>query len=123
MRLDRLAVIALALSVDLVMGASTAPVNPHIVFVLVDDWGFHNPAIKTPNFDKLANEGLILGRHYVYNRGGGRYLRLGGGGQRGWCVRKHAHARRVWEHAPPEIYFKIRCSEIASEAIFVPKCH
>ena len=54
-------------------------------------------------------------------RGGGRYLRLGG--QRGWCVRKHAHARWVWGHAPPEIFFKIRCSEIASEAIFVPKCH
>ena len=57
----------------------------------------------------------------LQSRGGGRYLRLGGQG--GWCVRKHAHARGVWGHAPPENYFKIRCSEIASEAIFVPKCH
>ena len=24
---------------------------------------------------------------------------------------------------PPEQFFKIRCSEIASEAIFVPECH
>ena len=34
---------------------------------------------------------------------------------------KHAHARGVWGHAPPENFFKIRCSEIASEAIFVLK--
>ena len=40
-----------------------------------------------------------------------------------WCVRTHAHARGVWGHAPPENYFQIRCSEIASEAIFVPECH
>ena len=40
---------------------------------------------------------------------------------RRWCVRKHAHARGVWGHAPPEIFFLIRCSEIASEAIFVLK--
>ena len=30
--------------------------KPHIVFTLVDDWGFaeagfRNPAVKTPNFD------------------------------------------------------------------------
>ena len=55
------------------------------------------------------------------NRGGGRYLRLGG--QRVWCVLTHAHARGVWGHAPPEFFFLIRCSEIASEAIFVPKYH
>ncbi len=45
--------------------------KPNIVFVLVDDWGyadigFRNPAIKSPNFDTLANTGLILDRHYVY---------------------------------------------------------
>ena len=36
-------------------------------------------------------------------------------------MRKHAHARGVWGHAPPENFFKIRCSEFASEAIFVLK--
>ena len=45
--------------------------KPNIVFVLVDDWGFadvgfHNPDIKTPNFDMLAKTGLILNRHYVF---------------------------------------------------------
>ena len=40
---------------------------------------------------------------------------------RRWCVRKHAHVRGVWGHGPPEKFFKIRCSEIASEAIFVLK--
>ena len=40
---------------------------------------------------------------------------------RQWCVRKHAHASEIWGHAPPENFFKIRCSEIASEAIFVLK--
>ena len=45
--------------------------KPNIVFVLVDDWGFsdvgfRNPAIKSPNFDALANNGLILNRHYVF---------------------------------------------------------
>ena len=57
-------------------GAEVAAVNstatkPHIVFVLVDDWGyadvsFRNPAIHSPNFQKLADTGLILGRHYVF---------------------------------------------------------
>ena len=47
------------------------PVKPNIVFVLVDDWGFadvgfHNPKLKTPNFDELAKTGLLLNRHYVY---------------------------------------------------------
>uniref|UniRef100_A0A1X7VTI3 Sulfatase N-terminal domain-containing protein n=1 Tax=Amphimedon queenslandica TaxID=400682 RepID=A0A1X7VTI3_AMPQE len=51
--------------------ATKAPVPPNIVFVLVDDWGFadvsfRNPAIKSPNFQKLAETGLILDRHYVY---------------------------------------------------------
>ena len=45
--------------------------KPHIVFVLVDDWGyadvsFRNPAIHSPNFQRLADTGLILGRHYVF---------------------------------------------------------
>ena len=48
-----------------------SPVKPNIVFVLVDDWGFadvgfHNPKVKSPNFDDLAKTGLILNRHYVF---------------------------------------------------------
>jgi len=44
--------------------------HPHILFILVDDlgWsdvGFHGSAIKTPNIDKLASEGVILGNYYV----------------------------------------------------------
>ena len=51
--------------------SSSAVSRPHIVFVLVDDWGyadvsFRNPAIHSPNFQKLADTGLILGRHYVF---------------------------------------------------------
>ena len=50
---------------------TTKPAKPNIVFVFVDDWGysdvgFRNPAVKTPNFDMLANTGLILDRHYVF---------------------------------------------------------
>lgn len=45
--------------------------KPNIVFVLVDDWGhadvsFRNPAIYTPNFKDLAENGLVLNRHYVF---------------------------------------------------------
>ena len=48
-----------------------ASTKPNIVFVLVDDWGFadiglRNKAIKTPNFDNIATNGLILDRHYVF---------------------------------------------------------
>ncbi|XP_065196700.1 arylsulfatase B-like [Sycon ciliatum] len=50
---------------------SAAGSKPHIVFVLVDDWGysdvgFRNPAIKSPMFDELASSGVLLDRHYVY---------------------------------------------------------
>ena len=67
-----LLVATIAAGLCLVMSESTAAEGkPNIVFVFVDDLGysdvgFHNPAIKTPNFDKLAKEGLILGRHYVF---------------------------------------------------------
>ena len=45
--------------------ATTQTTKPNIVFVLVDDWGyadvgFHNPGIRTPNFDTLASTGLLL---------------------------------------------------------------
>ena len=45
--------------------------KPNIVFVLVDDWGyadvsFRNPAISTPNFKDMVQNGLMLNRHYVF---------------------------------------------------------
>jgi len=45
--------------------------KPNIVFVLVDDWGyadvsFRNPAISSPNFQDMAQNGLMLNRHYVF---------------------------------------------------------
>ena len=45
--------------------------RPNIIIFLADDTGFndvgyHGSVIKTPNIDKLANEGLILDQHYVY---------------------------------------------------------
>ncbi|CAN5897319.1 hypothetical protein BH11VER1_BH11VER1_30820 [soil metagenome] len=48
-----------------------APPQPNIVFFLVDDLGYADVGfnggkdIKTPNIDKLAREGTILGSHYV----------------------------------------------------------
>ena len=63
--------LALFLSSTVVCSAAPPTTKPHIVFVLVDDWGFadvgfRNPNVKTPNFDKLAHTGLILNRHYVF---------------------------------------------------------
>lgn len=53
------------------------PANkPHIVFMLVDDWGWADVGyhrtnktkeIVTPNIDSLVKEGLQLNHHYVYN--------------------------------------------------------
>jgi arylsulfatase I/J len=49
--------------------------QPHILFVLVDDWGWANVGyhrdpptreVDTPNIDSLKNEGLELDQHYVY---------------------------------------------------------
>jgi leishmanolysin-like peptidase len=53
------------------IGTAASAKPPHIVFVLVDDWGFadvsfRNPHLKTPNFQTLADNGLILNRHYVF---------------------------------------------------------
>lgn len=44
--------------------------QPHIVFILADDYGFndvgyHNPRIKTPNLDNLAASGVRLENYYV----------------------------------------------------------
>eukprot|EP00118_Oscarella_pearsei_P000690 m.5568 g.5568 ORF g.5568 m.5568 type:complete len:527 (+) comp13516_c0_seq1:166-1746(+) len=50
--------------------------KPHIVMIVVDDWGWANvgyhdsdPVAKlaTPNIDELANTGLILDQHYTFS--------------------------------------------------------
>lgn len=45
--------------------------KPHILFFMADDtgWynvGWHNPDIKTPNANKLIEEGIELDRHYAF---------------------------------------------------------
>ena len=59
-------------SSDVVAAASS---KPHIVLMLVDDWGWdnvgyhRNPPTKevvTPNIDNLVKEGLELDQHYAY---------------------------------------------------------
>ena len=51
------------------------PPGPHIVFLLVDDWGWANvgyhrdpptPEVSTPNIDDLLKNGVELDQHYVY---------------------------------------------------------
>ena len=53
--------------------------KPHIVFLLVDDWGWANvgyhrsqptPEVATNNFDRLLKEGLELDQHYTFNQCG-----------------------------------------------------
>ena len=50
--------------------------KPHIVFMMVDDWGwadvgYHRNSsskeVVTPNIDRLVKEGLQLDQHYVFN--------------------------------------------------------
>ena len=50
--------------------------KPHIVFLLVDDWGWanvgyhrHPPTqeVQTPNFDSLVKDGLELNQNYVFH--------------------------------------------------------
>jgi hypothetical protein len=62
--------------------AHVNPTAPHIVFVLVDDWGINDPGWKssylswtTPNIDRLAAEGIKLDNYYS------AYY---------WCVRRQA---------------------------------
>ena len=49
--------------------------KPHILFLLVDDWGWANVGyhreiqtqeVQTPNFDNLVNNGLELDQNYAY---------------------------------------------------------
>ena len=65
--------------VSLLLSASYTPgfgTKPHIVMILVDDWGWANvgyhhsvatPEVVTPNIDNLVNEGLELDQHYAFS--------------------------------------------------------
>ena len=49
---------------------SETTTQPHILFVLADDYGwndigYHGSEIKTPNLDELAAEGVKLENYYV----------------------------------------------------------
>ena len=55
--------------------ATPTQTKPHLVFMLVDDWGWANvgyhrspptPEVVTPNIDNLVKEGLELDQHYAY---------------------------------------------------------
>ena len=73
--------VALLLSIIFISSATAVRVptqsnKPHIVLMLVDDWGwadvrFHRTISKhdvsTPNIDGLVKDGLQLDQHYVYN--------------------------------------------------------
>ena len=65
-----------AVFVTAVNGIPSPSSKPHIVFMLVDDWGwadvgYHRNTSKndvpTPNIDSLVKEGLQFDQHYVYN--------------------------------------------------------
>lgn len=50
--------------------SGTQKVQPNILFILADDlgWadvGYHGSEIQTPNIDRLAEEGISFGQHYV----------------------------------------------------------
>lgn len=50
---------------------NTAPEQPNVIFILVDDMGFGDVGysgseIATPRLDKIANAGVQLNRNYVY---------------------------------------------------------
>lgn len=70
-----LLVAAAALTVFSATGAAAdvaaAPPHPHLMLMVVDDWGWndfglHDPTIHTPNLDALAQGGVQLDRYYTY---------------------------------------------------------
>lgn len=62
---------ALAFSTVDLDAADEVPARPNVIFILSDDqgWadiGYHDSEIKTPNLDRLAEEGTRLHQHYAY---------------------------------------------------------
>jgi arylsulfatase B len=62
----------------LYLSCACAPTQPHLVVVLIDDWGWANagfivnrPSLTrnetTPQMNALVKEGIQLSRHYVYS--------------------------------------------------------
>ena len=53
------------------VGHAAEPTRPNILFVIADDWGnghagaYGCPWVKTPNFDRLAKEGLLFLNAYT----------------------------------------------------------
>lgn len=65
------------LIIFILQAAVAMGVQPHIVVIMVDDWGHNNVGyhartqpnaaeVQTPVMDQLAAEGVILDRHYVF---------------------------------------------------------
>ncbi|XP_063694726.1 arylsulfatase B-like [Bolinopsis microptera] len=57
-------------ALSIVQSANSEEKQPNIIYILSDDLGhgdlgFAGGKIKTPNLDKLANEGVLLKQHYV----------------------------------------------------------
>ncbi len=53
-----------------IVSSALAAERPNILFAIADDWGAHasaygTPWIKTPNFDRVAREGLLFNRAYT----------------------------------------------------------
>ena len=62
--------LALLLAVTVRAAEDAKPSRPNVIYLLADDpghedVGWRNPAIKTPNLDKLANSGAKLEQYYV----------------------------------------------------------
>lgn len=69
-RLRALSTASLVLAASAATWAAAPAAAPNIVFIIADDLGwadvaFHGGNAPTPNLDRLAREGLELGRHYV----------------------------------------------------------
>ena len=75
---------------------------------------FKSHTCKASNFN---HNFLLVATLPVIDRAGANYFRL----VRPLRARKCEQARGVWGHVPPGNFFKIRHSEIASEAMFGPK--
>ena len=67
---SRRPLLGLLLIATLYCGAVQGRVKPNILFVLIDDAGWgdfesNDPNIRTPNIEKLRQEGLFLNQSYV----------------------------------------------------------